>query len=218
MAPGPHGACPLSTCWRPSIRLLQPFFPATISREILMGCCFICPSPSTWPVFLSPILGHAGGGHRETDSCGTCLPRDTDSYEYGKHPDHPEAVVRILHHRLVYACRALNSGVWSLDRVPPRLCYSPTKTTWRWTTFVYEYEKSQSALIILLMSRSRQHGRGLDRPSKRSHEGVAPDTSTSCRKWCTPLGYPGISDPPSWYRTEGHGHGCIVISHRESES
>lgn len=56
---------------------------------------------------------------------------------------------------------------------------------------MYEYEKSQSALIIILLM-SRQHGRGLDRPSKRSHEGVAPDTSTSCRKWCTPLGYPGI--------------------------
>lgn len=47
MAPwAPRSLPPLSTCWRPSIRLLQPFFPATISREILMGRRLICPSPS----------------------------------------------------------------------------------------------------------------------------------------------------------------------------
>lgn len=55
LAPGPHGGGPLPTRWRPSIRLLQPFFPATISREILMGRCFICPYSSRPP---PPRLAH----------------------------------------------------------------------------------------------------------------------------------------------------------------
>ena len=166
-----------------------------------MDWCFICPSPPIWPVFLS--LTTRQRRSPKTDSCGTCLPHDADSYEYGKRPDHVFAC-RLRGLTISIAVRSLESGQGT-----PSTQLFPNQTDHSVMDKLHEHKKPA------LISVSRQNGRGPNEPSKRSHQGVALEVHQR------PAGsgaLPLYSDPPTWYRPEGRGHGCIVISHRESES
>lgn len=201
MAPwAPRSLPPLSTCWRPSIRLLQPFFPATISREILMGRRLICPLPV---LFLALSLRTTPEAvTKKLTAAGHVSP--ADSYEYGKWPPTLSACRLIKGQSTLGIC--ITATVWSLEAghgAPSPLLFP--NNYHRAKDNVHKHKKCARIIKI-----SRQCGRGLDWPSitlalsrRAGHINILQEAVRS-------LG--GYSDPPSWYRAEGRGHGCIVIS------